>query len=100
MRPNKREMVTVEAEVAYDPAPYESKLCRLVIQCVDERVRVTIQADTLHIVGSRDGLHAFCSFLQFDGDAVPGRHSHYEYYDKHPFIAPDSLPLVISVGYR
>ena len=93
------EAVSVAAEMGYDPSPYDAILARLVIERIDQPVCAAIAGDALRIAGSSKGLDAFCSDLAFDDAAVPGCHSHYEHYDGHPFISPDSMPLVIAVGY-
>jgi hypothetical protein len=88
----------LDAEMGYDPSPYDTALARLVVASADQPVCVAIVGDDLRVVGSSGGLDAFCSYLIFDDAAVGRCHSHYEYYEGHAFISPNSKPLVITVG--
>jgi hypothetical protein len=43
-------------------------------------------------------LEAFASFFQFDPSARAGEHYHYEWFDGNACVAPNSRPLVVSIG--
>jgi hypothetical protein len=90
--------IIVEADTSFDPAPYAAALPRLVITRVGGPARVSVHSGEMHIEGSEDALDAFASFLMFGDEATLGSHSHFEYYEGNPIIAPESEPLVITVA--
>jgi hypothetical protein len=51
----------------------------------------------LNITGGPKELGALASFFVFEADATPGAHSHYEYFPGNEYVAPESLPLVVSL---
>jgi hypothetical protein len=56
-------------------------------------------ADEMRVEGSRESLEALTSYFDFGPDAAAGTHSHFEYYgfEGDRWVAPDTLPLVVSV---
>ena len=90
--------ISFEADSAIDPTPYESALSKLVIEKGQGPTLVSLKSDgEVHVAGSSYCLEAFASFFDFEPDTARGAHSHHEYYEGDEWIAPDSIPLVISV---
>lgn len=90
--------ISFQANDAIEPAPYNSALSKLVIVKGQCPTRVSLEQETeIHVEGLPYCLEAFASFFDFKTDYVKGAHSHYEYYEGNEWIAPDSIPLVISV---
>jgi hypothetical protein len=90
--------ISITANTAIDPAPYQQALSKLVIVQRHCPVRVSLQNEKEILVeGSSDCLETFASFFEFRSDAEQGSHTHFEYYQGNDRIAPDSIPLVIGV---
>lgn len=90
--------LTLDTETTFNPSPYQTALVRLYIHSVTGRIQVSVSEEgELTIAGPGDGLAAFAACLVTPDDVKDGYHRHFEYWDGHAFIAPDSLPLVISV---
>jgi hypothetical protein len=55
--------------------------------------------DEMRVEGSPESLEAFTSYFDFEPDAAAGTHSHFEYYEfeGNRWVAPGSVPLVVSV---
>ena len=89
-----------EANRVFDPAPYERILKRMVVTLGQSPAKVSVAgADEMRVEGSPESLEAFTSYFDFGPDAAAGTHSHFEYYEfeGNRWVAPDSLPLVVSV---
>jgi hypothetical protein len=87
-----------EADSAIHPTPYHSALSKQVIVKTPYPTRISLQNETeIHIESSPSCLEAFASFFDFKSSDRKGEHSHYEYHEGNDCIAPDSMPLVISV---
>jgi len=92
--------IAFEAGHAFNPAPYEKALKRMVVATVRSPVRVSLAGEEeVRVEGESESLEAFASYFDFEPDAAAGTHSHFEYYEAEGgrWVAPDSLPLVISV---
>src|SRR5262249_87284 len=89
--------IELDANPSIDTTPYDEALSKLVVETAVGPARVSVSNGTLRIAGSSDCLEALASFLNFKPDAQKGDHTHYEYYKGNKWIAPDSLPLVVSV---
>jgi hypothetical protein len=89
--------IQFEADTQCDPRPYMNVIPKLIIRKGQGPTRVTAENYSVQIAGSIDSLDAFASFLDFESTAIPGSHTHYEYYDDNPYISPDSVPLVIAI---
>lgn len=90
--------VTVEASTAFDPAPYDEVLCRLVISRSQGPVKVEVTSEReVHVSGSTDYLKGLASCLDFPAWTTLWTHTHVEYFEGHPFLTSDSIPLVVSV---
>lgn len=92
------EKLQVETNKTVDPNQYELVAEGLEIVRKGEAVRVSVSDDKIvKIEGSKENLEKFSSFLEFEENAVTGRHSHYEHYDGNEWIASDSMPLIIGI---
>jgi hypothetical protein len=90
--------IAFEADSAIDAAPYNSALPKLIIRKGQSPTKVSLTNEReVHVEGSPDCLETFASFFDFELNAGKGVHSHHEYYEGNEWIAPDSIPLVISV---
>ena len=90
------ETAKVPADPDFDPAPYETRLDAIEFRCSGGPNNVSVGGDVLRVTGSNENLALFGSWLDFERATAP-QHSHYEYYDGNQWVAPDSLPLVISL---
>jgi hypothetical protein len=80
-----------------DPAPYQTRLLSIRFTRATGPTRVSISlGQELVVAGSDQNLGLFSSWLDFER-ATPPTHQHYEYYPGNQWVAPDSLPLVISL---
>jgi hypothetical protein len=91
--------LTVEADTAFDPAPYAEAIPKLVVCREQGPTKVKVTADPVVLVsGSAENLKRFASCFDFGLGGIFGSHQHYEYFEGHPFnIASDSVPLVVSI---
>lgn len=90
--------IAFEADAAIDPAPYDSALSSLIIIKGQCPTKVSLQNEKeIQVEGLPSCLEAFASFFDNEPEAAKGNHAHYEYYEGNRWIAPDSIPLVISV---
>jgi hypothetical protein len=90
--------IAFDADNAIDPAPYNSALIKLIIRKGQSPTKVSLTNEKdIQVEGSPDCLEAFASFFDFELSVRKGAHSHHEYYEGNEWIAPDSIPLVISV---
>jgi hypothetical protein len=89
--------IRFEADIQFDPQPYTSAIPKLIIRKGQGPTKVTAEKSSVQVAGSIDSLSAFASFLDFESEAMPGSHSHYEYYDGNPYISSDSVPLVVAI---
>lgn len=88
--------ISISANVDFDPAPYSSCLSFLNIRKSVGSTRVAIATDSLELEGDPDCLARFAECLNFE-DSLFNSHCHFDYYEGSRWIAPESLPLVISV---
>jgi hypothetical protein len=91
--------VAFEASQVVDPGPYERVLKRMVVARVPSPAKVSVAgAEEVRVEGSPESLEAFTSYFDFGPGAAAGTHSHFEYYEfeGNRWVAPDSLPLVVS----
>ena len=92
------DQVSFAADSSIEPRPYDLALKKLVIVKSQRPTEISFRNENeIHIEGAPDCLEAFASYLDFKPEAGKGVHSHYEYYDGDKWVAPDSIPLVISV---
>jgi hypothetical protein len=90
--------VTVPAESGYNPAPYSTILERAVVDVAAGPTLVeVIRGGQLSITASPDNLRRLASFISVPEGALPGWHSHYEYYSGNEYIMPNSAPIVFSL---
>src|SRR5689334_8393786 len=75
--------ISITANAAIDPAPYQQAISKLVIVQSHCLVRVSLQnKKEILIEGSSNCLEAFASFFEFRSDAGQGSHTHFEYYQE------------------
>ncbi len=86
----------VAADQVFDPRPYERRLYFFRIYLEPGPVRVSVEDDAVHVVGSETSLEAFASFFNFSDNDPPGSHFHHEYYDGNEWIHDKSIPLVVG----
>jgi len=90
--------ISFGADSSFEPSPYDAALSKLVIVKGQCPTKVSLNnGGEIHVEGSPYCLEAFASFFDFKSDAGKGAHTHYEYYKGNEWVAPDSIPLVISV---
>ena len=92
--------IVFEADPSCDPVPYDTILRRMVIARTESPVKVSLEsAEEMRVEGSLESLEAFASFFDFELGAAAGNHAHFEYYEYegNRWVAPGSIPLVISV---
>jgi hypothetical protein len=89
--------VEIDADRLVDPDPYKSVLSKLIVTTDTRPTKVSVTNEAIFVAGAPNCLEALASFLDFKTNASKGDHSHYEYYEGNNWIAPDSVPLVISV---
>jgi hypothetical protein len=87
----------IACEAAFDPKPYADLLPRLRLSRKDAKDRVSASSDELVLSGSGEGLLRLASFFDMPDDAQDGFHVHHEFFPGTDFVAPDSVPLVITV---
>jgi hypothetical protein len=86
------------ADPLSDPAPYDHALLKLTIQVGQGPTTIAVpENDSVLIMGSPDNLERLASFFDFSSNESTGAHAHYEYHEGNPYIAPDAIPLVISL---
>jgi hypothetical protein len=88
--------ISISANLDFEPAPYSSRLSFLIIRKSVGFTKVIIATDHLEVKGNPDNLATFAEWFDFE-DSVSNYHCHFDYYEGNEWIAPDSLPLVISV---
>lgn len=97
-RANERS-VSIAATLEADPAPYQYLLRELQIVRAGGPTRVSVVGtEVLLVSGSVENLVRFASWFNFRSDAQPGDHHHHDCSQGDPFVASDSLSLVVSVS--
>jgi hypothetical protein len=90
--------LTIEAASNFNPSPYDFVLSKIEIEKGETPTRVSVTNNQgVTVKGSPDNLEGFASFFHFEPDAASGTHAHYEYVEGNPWIATDSIPLVIGI---
>ena len=88
-----------QAETQFDPTPYEHKIPTLIIRRSHGPILVQVKnLSEVVISGSADALDAMRSSLKFADDSQFPDHRHFEYFEGHPIIDPESIPIVFSVA--
>lgn len=90
--------LSIVADATPDPRPYDRCLASLELRATGGPVRVAVSQNRVVVTGSAPMLGAFSSFFRFDSSASRGTHHHHEWFDGNDYVAPDSSPLVVSVG--
>lgn len=88
--------INISANVNVEPAPYSSRLSFITIRKGIGSTKVTVATEHLEVAGNPDCLAKFAEWFDFEG-SESNCHCHFDYYEGNEWIAPDSLPLVISV---
>jgi hypothetical protein len=79
-------------------APYEEFLFGLDVRLASDRLMVTVTPDRrLRLLGGEAALHAAATYFDVPDLAAAGAHSHLEWYEGHPTISREALPVVVSV---
>lgn len=92
--------LTLVAEEAFDPKPYDSLLNVLVVRKSESALCIQAEGSALCVVGPRDGLALFAANLPYDAnDHNSGiqYHVHFDHAGWPSKIAPDSIELVLCV---
>jgi hypothetical protein len=92
------EELTIRATCSASPSPYDRCLAGLTVRATGGAARVSVVGDHVVATASPKFAEAFASFFRFVEDSPPGTHGHHEWFEGNESIAPDSRPLVISVG--
>jgi hypothetical protein len=84
--------------------PYEGFLAVIRITLTDGAVQVTVQQQFLDISGNAAGLATLAYNIRWLAEqpvtAISSDHLHIEFYDDHPYLSPDSWPLIVTVIRR
>ena len=91
-------VLSLGADAAADPRPYDRCLVALETRVTDGPVRVALSGDRVVVTGSVPMMRTFASYFRFDEGAVRGSEGHHEWFEGNDYVARDSLPLVVSVG--
>ncbi|MEU7826029.1 hypothetical protein [Catellatospora sp. NPDC049133] len=87
----------VYTATAAQAAPYERLLAGvLVVTRPGRPAEFTVRGDRLAIGGDARHLTTMADALAGVGELPPGRHEHVEHYPDHPYLGPDSLPVVVA----
>jgi hypothetical protein len=76
----------------------------LSVECFGQKARIAREADAIQIHGPKAALESLAKTIEFlaasaeDEGGVCPRHLHIEYYEGHPFLGPDSEPLILTVS--
>ncbi len=89
--------VSVNADAAADPRPYNRCLASLEARVTDGPVRVALSGDRVVVTASVPMMQIFASYFRFDVGAPRGTHVHHEWFDGNDYVVRDSTPLVVSV---
>jgi hypothetical protein len=92
------EELRAPADADADPRPYDRCLAGLTVRATNGPVRVSVTDDHVIATASPSAVQIFASFFRFEENSPPGTHGHHEWFAGNESIAPDSRPLVISVG--
>jgi hypothetical protein len=90
--------LSIGADAAADPRPYNRCLTALAARVTEGPVRVALFGDRVVVTGSVPMMRTFASYFRFDTSAPRGTHNHHEWFDGNDYVARDSAPLVVSVG--
>lgn len=66
----------------------------------DDLVTITLDDDTLRVVGGTDALELLAANVESMGDHPnprPGYHAHFDAWPDHPFLTLDACPLVLGL---
>ncbi len=78
--------------------PVVSATVRVVwVRRTDSLVQIGCSSDSLSIEGAREKLEVLAENIEYvASSAADSNHIHIEYYQDHPYLAAESMPLVIS----
>jgi hypothetical protein len=93
---SEQQLLFCQAETQINPWPYDCALDRLVICKQAGLLTVWVEANTLRLAGPIEALEALLSYLNFETE----NHAHFEYYEEHPFLSPEAIPVVFSAITR
>ncbi|KAF7786172.1 hypothetical protein PRUB_a0650 [Pseudoalteromonas rubra] len=81
------------------PEPYEFLEAQLKV-CISSGAACATFSDNegVKISGNLESLRVLASFFNFELDAVPGEHNHWDEACDSSYFASGSLPLVVSVS--
>jgi hypothetical protein len=90
---------TIQTDTAYNPEPYDLVIEKLIVVKSDHFISVEFDTKekSVAISAAPYFLNLFAEYFDFSEETFQGYHAHFEYYEDHPFIAENSVPLVISV---
>ena len=95
----------LEVEPGSSPEPYDVFLTAVRVVRVDGATRVGLAGTTLEFSGAQEGLRLLAENIAWvaeqsgpGSNAESSSHLHVEYYPGHPFLSPDSEPLVVALG--
>ena len=92
------EELSIRANGAAKPWPYNRCLAGLTVRATGGPAHVAVAGDHVVATASPAFARVFASFIRFEEDSPQGTHGHHEWFEGNESIAPDSRPLVISVG--
>jgi hypothetical protein len=84
----------IRASQPEDSAPFPQSLSGVKFLLIPGPAKVTAFGSLLEIQGSRDNLQRFSTFLSFENPRES--HHHFEHVPGNPYVAQDSLPLIVS----
>lgn len=87
----------IHADSDADPAPYSKSLEILRVAKGVGPTRISVDGTVMNVTGSQKHLEVFAKNFDFSDDSPSRNHVHYEFYAGNQWIAPDSVPLVVSV---
>jgi hypothetical protein len=91
--------LVVAASSSLDPSPYAFALPKLMVVRSSGPSQVQVENQQVLIVsGADENLARFASWFDFDPEATVGVHAHFEHLPGNPYVAHDSLPLIVSVS--
>ena len=91
------ESISVHADAAADPRPYQRSLAAFEARISDGPVRVALSGDRVVVTASVPMMRTFASYFRFEPGSPRGTHAHHEWFDGNEYVARDSVPLIVSV---
>jgi hypothetical protein len=96
---SEQESYRISSDFSDNPILNKQRLSAIEFVKSSGPVLASLDAHGLKVSGAPENLADYVDHFEFDSDASVGDHNHPEYFKKEGYIAPDTVSLVIEIGW-